>query len=236
MPESLLIGTRGWEHPGWRGRFYPEELPEDWRFCYYSNWLRAVLVPAETWGAVTRGEVRAWAEDCDPEFRFVLELPAEVTAPAPPSALRAQLAEFFKTIEPIRSRTAGLVVPADHRLEEPDAFAALLGRLAQSAFPLCVDLPAARRTPAFLEAAAAHGAGLLWHCTLQSVPPPDTGGGLLVAVARTADPRTQRRLLEALSAWQAPGGGGTAALFFDDPIEGAEQAKQARSLAELMGL
>ena len=44
MTEPLLIGTRGWDHAS-GGDFYPADLPDDWRFCYYSNNLRSVLVP-----------------------------------------------------------------------------------------------------------------------------------------------------------------------------------------------
>jgi hypothetical protein len=244
MSGSFLIGARGWEHPGWRARFYPEALPEDWRFCYYSQWLRAVLVPSEQWETVTESEVRAWAEDCDPQFRFVLELPKEVTAAASSAAtLRARLGAFFKTIEPIRPLTAGLVIPAAPPLVSQvplpppaRALALLIENLAPSALPLCVDLPANCRTPALIEIAAAHHVGLLWRCAEESAPPAAPGDGrLLVALARTADPKTQRQLLEALSSWQA-GASATVGLFFDDPQAGAEQAKQARLLAEIMGL
>ncbi len=235
MPEPILIGARGWEHPEWQGRFYPEELPADWRFCYYSNWLRAVLVPAETWEEVGSAEVRSWAEDSDPEFRFVLELPRALSESVTGAIeRRALLTAFFKTIEPIRHQTAGLVVPAGSCARDPGALGALLNQLARSSLPLCVDLPSACRTPAFLEVVAAHAAGLLWRCAEEPAPPPVAGQRLLVALARTADPKAQRRLLEALAAWQASGS--VVAIFFDDPQTGAEQAKQARMLAEIMGL
>jgi hypothetical protein len=172
-------------------------------------------------------------------------LPKEVTAAASSAAtLRARLGAFFKTIEPIRPLTAGLVIPAALPLasQAPSlppparALALLIENLAPSALPLCVDLPANCRTPALIEIAAAHHAGLLWRCAEESAPPAAPGDGrLLVALARTADPKTQRQLLEALSSWQA-GASATVGLFFDDPQAGAEQAKQARLLAEIMGL
>lgn len=232
MHEAILIGARGWEHPAWQGRFYPEELPADWRFCYYSNWLRAVLVPAETWEEVGISDVRSWVEDSDPEFRFVLELPRALSDPtADPRP--AVLLDFFKTVEPIRPQTAGLLV----RVARPKAadsawLGDLLGRLG-TAYPLCVDLPASWRTPEVLAAATQHAAGIAWHCAQESAPHP--GGRLLVAFARSAQPKDQRRLLEALAAWQQTSGG-VAMLVFDDPSSGAEQARQARTLAEIMGV
>jgi hypothetical protein len=64
MTEPLMIGTRGW-NPDSGSDFYPAELPDDWRFCYYSNNLRSVLVPQETWDAVQRADVAQWLR-CDP--------------------------------------------------------------------------------------------------------------------------------------------------------------------------
>ena len=48
MTEPILIGVRGWEYPP-QESYYPPELPEEWRFCFYSNRLRSVLVPAQVW-------------------------------------------------------------------------------------------------------------------------------------------------------------------------------------------
>jgi uncharacterized protein YecE (DUF72 family) len=70
MPEEILIGTRGWDYDEWTGGFYPEELPSDWRFAYYSNHFRSVLVPQATWEKLGVDAVQDWLEDCDPEFRF----------------------------------------------------------------------------------------------------------------------------------------------------------------------
>ncbi|MBI3576294.1 MAG: hypothetical protein HY083_11690, partial [Gammaproteobacteria bacterium] len=61
-------------------------------------------------------------------------------------------------------------------------------------------------------------------------PEPCPGGKLMVALASSAKPKAQRRWLEQLAAWQQDDG--LAALFFDSP----ESAKQARLVAELMGV
>lgn len=208
MAESILIGTRGWDRPDWTGTFYPEALPADWRFSFYCNHLRAVLLPAEMWPVA---DVRAWAEDTFPEFRFVVELSATTPAPLP-------------VLEPIRSQIAGLLLRAP-AVPDKDWLTARLAELSTS-FPVCVDLPPTARTPDLLACLTQHNAGLCWRTDAD--PEPRTGGGLMVALAATAEPRTQRRLLETLAAWQ--GVDGLAALFFEDP----ESARHARLLAELM--
>ena len=252
MAESILIGTRGWDHPGWSGGFYPDVLPPDWRFSFYCNQLRSVLVPAEAWSAPPAAEVCAWAEDAFPEFRFVVELSA--TSPL-----------SLDILEPIRSQVAGLLLRAPATPDKGWLAARLAGLTAS--FPLCVDLPPEARTPDLLACLTQYDAGLCWRTEIE--PEPRPGGKLMVALASAAAPsargersfgngrmaagmnditlgawppspkelsprepaaapKVQRRWLERLAAWQREDG--QAALFFDDP----ESARQARLLAELM--
>lgn len=213
MSESILIGTRSWDRPDWTGTFYPDVLPADWRFSFYCNHLRAVLLPAEAWSAASPADVRAWAEDVFPEFRFVVELSAASPAPLP-------------LLAPIRSQIAGLLLRTP---VVPDK-AWLTARLAElsMSFPLCVDLPPAARTPELLACLTQYNAGLCWRTEIE--PEPRPGGKLMVALASAVEPKAQRRLLERLAAWR--GEERIAALYFDDPAA----ARQARLLAELMGV
>ncbi len=211
MPEPILIGTRGWDRPDWTGGFYPETLPDDWRLGYYANHLRAVLVPAETVARADAAQVRTWVEETYDEFRFVLEVPA--VSP-----------DLSCLVTPIRSQAAGLLLRVPEAVE-PGWLASRLQELA-ALLPVCVDLPAAARTPEMLGMLARYDAGLCWHADTDDAPRP--GGRFMVALSSTHEPKAQRRVLEALHAWQ--GEAGIAGLFFDHP----EAAKQARLLAELM--
>lgn len=75
MRGSLVIGAAGWEHAGWEGWFYPEDLPPEWRLTYYGNEFSQVLVPEALW---LTSQVQApwgvWRDDVDESFRFVLEI------------------------------------------------------------------------------------------------------------------------------------------------------------------
>jgi len=70
----LRVGTRGWDHPAWHGRFFPADLPEEWRLTYYAAAAQAVLVPREQWAEAGEPAWQAWARDVPPVFRFYLEL------------------------------------------------------------------------------------------------------------------------------------------------------------------
>ena len=230
MNEPLLIGTRGWNHAS-GGDFYPAELPDDWRFCYYSNNLRSVLVPQEAWDSVSRVEVAQWLEDSDPAFRFVIELPATLGSPLTQDKCEQVLAQFLETLEPVAPRMAGLLlrIAADAEVR-PDGLESFLNRLTDIA-PVCVDLPEGSwRTPAVHAVLARQGAGLAWHCAPETAPQP--GGRLMVALAPPAPAREVRRFIEGLAQWQ--GENGVAGLFFD--AAAAKAAQEARIIAELMGV
>ena len=233
MNEPLMIGTRGWEHAPWLGDFYPDELPSDWRFCYYSNNLRSVLVPQEIWPDTGRAQVVQWAEDSDLAFRFVIELPATLGVPLAPAAHERELGQFLETIEPVASRVAGLLLRiAAGTPVFSDGFEPLLGRLGDIA-PLCVDLPDGPwRAPAPLAALTHQGTGLAWHCGREPAPHP--GGRLLVAFAPPAAARDVRRYIEQLAQWQQHDT--RAGLFFVEPERAAKAAQEARLIAELMGV
>lgn len=233
MNDPLLIGTRGWEHAAWTGGFYPPELPDDWRFCYYSNNLRSVLVPQAAWRAASRAAVEQWVTDSDPEFRFVLEVPAALSAPLGNGQRDPLIETFLDTVEPIALRTAGLLLRvAPDTPVLLDWFEHLLNRLGDIA-PLCVDLTENEwRNDPVLEALARQGTGLAWHCAHEPAPQP--GGRLMVALAPAAGAREVRRWIEQLAQWRAPGT--AAGLFFDAPESAVKAAQEARIIAELMGV
>lgn len=72
--EGLLVGARGYDHKSWRARFYPDELPDEWRFIFYSHRYPAVLMPPRAW-RLDPVRLGAWQEEAPPDFRMVLEIP-----------------------------------------------------------------------------------------------------------------------------------------------------------------
>lgn len=207
MSENLIIGCRGFDRTPWADSFYPPELPADWRFCYFSNEIRALLAPVEEWppGAA---RVDTWRRDSDPDFRFVFELPGE--------ALRAgDMAAWREWLEPIWPRICAFVLKTGERLP-PDNVEDMLGR------PCC------------LEAAPPGRPELTRVWFPEREPGPFDGGRFLVARLGQPKPGQLRFVLERLARWM--GDARRAALFFDDPKAAAELANEARVMAELMGL
>jgi hypothetical protein len=230
MTEPLLIGSCGWNHIS-GDEFYPAELPDDWRFSYYSNNLRSVLVPQKTWDAVRRSDVVEWQEDSDPEFRFVIELPGSLGLPCTPDKYEQELLRCLETIDPIATRIAGLLLRIAPDTEVQQVwFEHSLNRLADVA-PLCVDLPEGPwRERTVYDALERQGAGLVWYCACEAAPHP--GGRLMVAMAPPAPPREVRHWIEQLARWQS--NDALAGLFFE--AGATKTAQEARLIAELMGV
>jgi hypothetical protein len=230
MSESMLIGARGWDHADWVPEFYPEELPAAWRFCYYSNRLRAVLVPGEAWAGVDAAITEAWREESDPGFRFVLELPPALAMAADEAGRAAALAAFTERVAPIRAQVAGALwrLPAGTPLDL-DWLDRVIRRL-DAVFPLCVDLPAGAWRAGAQHLADA-GIGLCWHPAEGEAPP--ATGRLQLALAPGAPPKTLRTWIERLS--QACDASGVAGLFFHG-AGAAPAAEQARIIAELLAV
>jgi hypothetical protein len=98
---TLYLAPYGWDHPGWVGGFYPDDLPPAWRLAYFFNEFDAVAVPAAVWDDAP--DVAAWCEDSPPEARFFLELPAAEGARD----------KFLAAVERLGERVAGVLAPVD---------------------------------------------------------------------------------------------------------------------------
>ena len=86
----VLVGAMNWDRPDWRGRFYPEDLPDDWMLSYYNTQFQAVYLPAVIWQAASDAIWAQWLGDTQDGFCFVLE-PGDAGA-VPPVSPRVLLA------------------------------------------------------------------------------------------------------------------------------------------------
>ena len=112
MTEELMVGTVGWNHGDWVGGYYPDDMPDEWRFGYYSNDFRAVLVPGDHFTDAQLSVVDDWLEDCDESFRFVVEIPTDLL----PESACDRLTEFLDRLAGLGGRE-----PILHRQKQPEA-------------------------------------------------------------------------------------------------------------------
>lgn len=223
--QNLLIGTVGWEHAAWHGGFYPEALPADWRFCYYSNKLRAVIVPAADTARVDAPTIAQWQQDSDEAFRFVWELPDDI-ADAPQA-----LARIKETIAPLAARSAGWLWRPRTADRDGPVLASVVAALGSDA-SVCVDIDPASLGAPTATVLTQHQVGYCWH--VATAAPPRLDGRLTIALMPRGDPRAVRAALEQLAAM--PRADAVRGLFFSEPATSAKLAEQARMLADMLGV
>ena len=95
----------GWDHAGWVGHYYPDDLPVEWRLSYFSNEFPGVALEPETWIGIPDTVVSGWVQDVPEGFRFYPLLPERPAV----SDLQGRLNLF-------RGRLGGLVAP--HPVED----------------------------------------------------------------------------------------------------------------------
>lgn len=214
---TIDVGTRGYDYADGGAGFYDPDLPTDWRFLYYCNQLRALLLAADETASFIGGALPELVDDSDDDFRFTVELHWP-----PPDVDRA-----VEALGLLGSRLAGIVVvPAARARESATALAAMRRR-----WPMCVDAGGAAPDLA-RELAGELGVATVWRPLEQSSAP--EAGGLLVARIGDVADATVRPVLETLARRTACGD--AAGLFCDAPARAAQAAIRYRVLAELMGV
>jgi hypothetical protein len=218
----VLIGCRGWDHDEWVPEFYPEDLPDDWRFCFYSNEIRSVLVP---FGDVYGADPHQWREDCDDAFRFVFECPIDSSTNANGVG---DLQQLMRHIQPVVDRTAAIVISVS---DDSECSASDLPPLLEVAsnVPLCVDLSGMKNKDEWRMALRQLGFGQVWH---SPCVPSSLKKGFQVSLVEDAELPALRKILESLNTHAQDG----AAVFFTDADKALNMARQARTMAEIMGL
>jgi len=94
---NLKLGCYGWNHAHWAGRYYPDDLPEDWRLSYYANDYSCVLVPANY---CLQDDIEDWLDEVHETFKFFMEWPQAI-------ALQQQVILAGKKLQ---SQLGGIVI------------------------------------------------------------------------------------------------------------------------------
>lgn len=72
-PSALLLGYLGWPNPQWEGNYFPDDLPDDWQFAFYSNDCSCLALPSAFCAAMDKDELTDWLDDIEASFRFYLQ-------------------------------------------------------------------------------------------------------------------------------------------------------------------
>jgi uncharacterized protein YecE (DUF72 family) len=102
----LHVGCAMWTHKAWQGRFLAHPTHE--RLRSYAGWCNAVEGNTTFYATPARDTVASWAQQTDPDFRFVIKLPRSITHERRLTGVDEELRAFLAAIEPLGPRAHAL--------------------------------------------------------------------------------------------------------------------------------
>jgi len=75
----VLVGTSGFSYKEWKGRFYPEDLPEKQMLSFYATHFSAVEIDSTFYRMPSVKTLEAWRDSTPPNFRFALKASQQIT-------------------------------------------------------------------------------------------------------------------------------------------------------------
>ncbi|MBM3284941.1 MAG: DUF72 domain-containing protein [Candidatus Aminicenantes bacterium] len=92
---SFHLGTSGWSYPGWKGRFYPPDLPaKDW-LSFYAEHFSTVEINMTFYRFPKPETLESWLERTPPEFTFTLKANRQITHRKRLQNVRSEVRYFY---------------------------------------------------------------------------------------------------------------------------------------------
>ena len=79
VPMNLYVGTSGFSYKEWKGKFYPEDLPEKQMLRFYSERFQTVEINNTFYRMPKASVLESWSQEVPDNFRFVLKAPQRIT-------------------------------------------------------------------------------------------------------------------------------------------------------------
>ena len=76
---TVSVGTSGFGSKEWKGRFYPQDLPDKEMLTYYASRLSTVEIDSTFYRMPTTAILDAWIRAVPSGFRFVIKAPQQIT-------------------------------------------------------------------------------------------------------------------------------------------------------------
>jgi uncharacterized protein YecE (DUF72 family) len=97
------IGCSGWNYSDWRGRFYPEGLPQRRWLEYYAQRFPTVEVNSTFYRLPTRAAVEGWERQTPDDFVFTVKASRYLTHVKRLGEIGRGIELFYERIEPLRA-------------------------------------------------------------------------------------------------------------------------------------
>ena len=100
----MHIGTSGWQHDNWSGRFYPNDLPTDDWLSYYSETFDTVEVNNTFYQRPDEETLRSWCRRTPDDFTFAVKANQYITHFKKLKDPVEPLQNLYRSLEPLRDK------------------------------------------------------------------------------------------------------------------------------------
>jgi uncharacterized protein YecE (DUF72 family) len=98
------LGTSGWSYPGWKGKFYPENLSShDW-LSFYARHFATVEINMTFYRFPKPETLRAWLERTPPHFSFTLKANRRITHIKRLRNVKSEVRYFYILADSLREK------------------------------------------------------------------------------------------------------------------------------------
>lgn len=165
----VLIGTSGWIYRDWKGRFYPEKLPQREWFDFYARHFPTVEINATFYRLMPESTFRGWGQKAPRGFCFAVKMWRMVTHRKKLKDCEGMVAGFLDRARLIGGKLGPILVQLPPSLRPGvdllDAFLAMLLAEAGKRFRHAPDFVVEFRHPAWFadetyKVLDRHGVGL----------------------------------------------------------------------------
>jgi uncharacterized protein YecE (DUF72 family) len=118
---KIYVGTSGYGHKEWKGKFYPEKISPKEMLRFYSERLGSVEINNTFYHMPTAGVLASWAEQVPADFVFALKAPQVVTHLKRLKNVREETEYLFGTLPVLEGKLGPLLFqfPKSFRADRP---------------------------------------------------------------------------------------------------------------------
>jgi uncharacterized protein YecE (DUF72 family) len=135
---QVFAGTSGFSYKEWKGRFYPEGLPNNEMLAYYSGRLPSVEINNTFYRLPRESVLEGWAEQVPADFKFVIKASRRITHFKRLKGAEEETGYLLRTVSVLGDRLGAVLfqLPPNMKrdLERLDAFLSGLGDPGRAAF------------------------------------------------------------------------------------------------------
>ena len=106
---TYWIGTSGYAYKQWKGRFYPETLPDAEMLRYYGGRFAAVEINYTFYRFASVRQLQSWAKEVPDHFTFTLKAPRRITHELRLRDAADMAADFCETARALKHKLGALL-------------------------------------------------------------------------------------------------------------------------------